>query len=156
MIENKEELKEFIKETVREILIEERLLNEATVYVDKSNRKYRIGVHPDMGNKFKNDPYFKFAPYNETRFVHCARISIFRPEYIIHNGYSLEMNDKIKEDLLNILPDIWQNILDAVIDASGDHSPEFVSTIKSLPIPDYMNIQFPNKNFIKERWSKYD
>lgn len=123
MIENKEELKEFIKETVREILKEEQLLNEAIVYatiIEEENKniicelplneitsykdqsKLFIGSFPkEFPVKKEQGGYFKVSSSRNFKDGETARIT-FSGEYVIHNGITADIGP-IKNLLYNIL-----------------------------------------------------
>lgn len=165
MIENKEELKEFIKETVREILIEEQqIITERSVYKD-NGRNYYIAVHPTEERNFFQDPYFKFSPYSD--FRKCARISLKDAEYVVHYGFSLDMKDKTIEVLMKLLNSpsnigvykgirVWDAILDDILDVCNIRNQSDIEAFKYQysNIPNYKNIVFKekDKNCKKERW----
>ena len=145
------EFKDFLKEVVAEVIEEQELITEGTVY---NNLGYKIGVFNDAGERLKTDPYFKFAPTNQRGYDKCARISIFRPEYIIHpnGGIHLELSRKNKDVLMKILPDIWNNILDEIIKLTNPDK-ELETKIRLIPIPDYYSLSMPSHvNCRKERW----
>lgn len=154
MVETREELKELITEMIYEILEEEQLLNETTVI---RQDKYKIAVHKDNGSRLKFDPYFKVAPVTEHSFKRCARISILRPEYIVHDGINLELAGNVKKDVLKLISNVWSSILEEIIKVVDDNDIDFYNKIRSLPMPDYSNISYsPTQpaNFRKEIWRK--
>lgn len=77
----------------------ENILNEKTIAIS-GNYNLFIGVFPPRTYKssFLLDPYFKvFNNRSERSADSVARISILRPEYIIHNGKDGKKNFKLNK-----------------------------------------------------------
>ena len=88
-------------------------LNEGTVLKDQDNNR-AITVTPDDGRDFEKDPYFKFyKSANTSKGQRLMRISIYRPELIIHNhGYDGwdrfgSHDKKIINEFINICKSIF-------------------------------------------------
>lgn len=112
-IKTKEEFMEYFdslnhddQEAVLEsMMISVGILTEDAVCRDISNSIY-IAITPDTGRNFDKDPYFKVSnkPINKSN-PNVARISMRTGDYVIHNGFSLEIPSKIINKINEILGD---------------------------------------------------
>ena len=141
--------------------IEINLLNERPIYgVNSSIMQITVDGDGSSSREFYRDPYFKI--HDKRDFTHApnkTRISILRPEYVIHNNNIWILSSSEIKELIRILSgkvesnmNTWEYILDEVISESltvTDLSPEYIKYISSLPMPDYTNIVFSEKDLKK-------
>ena len=127
--------------------------------------KYSFGIDVDgdgiTSRNFIKDPYFKiFDGSNITSSNHRTRISIYRPEYVIHLGQKWELSANEKKNLIKVLNHIygpenktvWQLILeecinqsDQYIDKKSKESIELIENLLETPIPDYTKLKLDKK-----------
>lgn len=79
-------------------------LNEQTI-IRNNNYNIMIGVYPtDNHPNYLYDPYFKvFNNTNEKAASKVARISILRPEYIIHRNFDGKQNFKLSQTQIGFM-----------------------------------------------------
>lgn len=133
-----------------DILTESVVIKRELVY-NKVKHSFGIGVYPDTDDNNRNfikDPYFKiFNGRNPEDSTKVTRISIFRPEYVVHLNQVWNLSAKEKRSLIKILETmvggdrVWDKILKLCITESknslkGDELKAFLQT----PIPDYTQL----------------
>lgn len=111
------------------------------------------------GSTFRNflqDPYFKiFDGSNSKLSDNTTRISIFRPEYVIHYNEKWNLSSNEKKNLIKLLnhiygPEektIWKLILDECINVSRQYidkkskeSSQLIKNVLEASIPDYTKL----------------
>lgn len=121
-------------------------LNEGTVIKDRDYNRV-ISVTPDPDRDFEKDPYFKFYKTTNTSYgQRLMRISIYRPELIIHkhgyDGWDM-FGAQDKKVLIKILTSInpytgktyWEETLDEVDNTITKIGVKF---IRPAEMPNYM------------------
>ena len=131
----------------------ENIFNEQTI-IFSSEYNLLIGVYPPRTYAYGYylDPYFKiFNNKSERSADRVARISILRPEYIIHNGkdgkknFKLNKNEiafmlKMFRDPLKGYESAWRCMLDYLTNlANGLNIP--IKYDYNYPIPDYTKLK---------------
>lgn len=74
-----------------EILVQS--VNEITILGGDKKIGRFLGIYGDKDRNFKYDPYFKYYnSYSYKKSKYIARISIMKPEYVIHKNYDGKIN----------------------------------------------------------------
>jgi hypothetical protein len=136
----------------------ETLLETSVIKPENARKiiKYSFGIEVDgdgsTSRNFIKDPYFKiYDGKTSLSSDNLVRISIFRPEYIIHNNDRWELSSNEKKNLMKLLKHvsktnnktIWTLILESCIYESEmfiKMTDEFKENFMKTPIPDYMKL----------------
>lgn len=108
------------------------------------------------------DPYFKCGNAKSLdKSTKIARISIFRPEYIVHNNEKWNMGDSEKKALMKLLTTthrgmtIWEDLLweigKVISKENSNIDQEYLNKIYDAPLPNYMDLHYMIKGVRKER-----
>ena len=127
------------------------ILNEKTI-VSSSNYNISIGIYPTDGRSvgFLPNPYFKvYNNISVSRASAVARISILRPEYVMHNDKKFGrfiLGKKeigfIKKTLLEPIhgyESAWKYMLAFLVDMAKERNIH-ISYDENLPMPDYLQL----------------
>ena len=127
------------------------ILNEKTI-VSSSNYNISIGIYPTDGRVvgFLPNPYFKvYNNISVSRASAVARISILRPEYVMHNDKKFGrfiLGKKeigfVKKTLLEPIhgyESAWKYMIAYLIDLAKQQKIK-ISYDENLPMPDYLQL----------------
>lgn len=121
------------------------ILNEEVIY---KNQNMSIRVDNSNTNRgFLKNPYFKVYNSDDyTKYTKLTRISMTKPEYIIHNNEIWNLNSKEKKLLIDILNSttkkgisVWESLKN-IIKTYPFITKEDKEFINSLSIPNYLNL----------------
>ena len=137
--------------------LDEEVVMESKVYTNKEDN---ICISTDGDGityrGFALDPYFKiYNNINPMKATKVTRISMLRPEYIIHNNQRWDMNSREKKQLLKYLntqivyegnnTTVWELIkyLSQRESNSNNNDPKVIKAIRDiilLDMPDYTKL----------------
>ena len=121
------------------------ILNEEVIY---KNQIMSIRVDNSNTNRgFLKNPYFKVYNSDDyTKYTKLVRISMTKPEYIIHNNEIWNLNSKEKKLLVDILNSttkkgitVWESLKNTIKSYPfiTNEDKEFIN---SLSMPNYLNL----------------
>lgn len=143
--------------------IELNLLNErAIIGINSKILQIEVDGSGSTDRNFGKDPYFKiFDGSDASHSKNVTRISMYRPEYVIHNTEIWILDSKELNELIRIVSGqvssnmlTWEYIQwEAIREAknSNNFTKEDEERISNCTIPDYKNIHFSEKDLRKYR-----
>ena len=142
------------------------LLDEETIDIKDYTTDISIGLFgSEKETNFGKDPYFKVANNKSYRkATKIARISLFRPEYVVHYKENWDLDQDTKDTLIDVLKTkrngdrtIWDELTflaGRIASKDSNITDEDIGKINSAEMPDYNKLHRKGDSGKKQPGSK--